>query len=343
MSLLHTFMNSPKTLKLTIPKTLRGPNGFKASVLNHGVDSTGHEPLYVVTLRDKAGKDYRLRFDAREVDDSTLKKALLFFRHDPLWRQHTECPLPPDTWRLASSVSPYEYDPQVADLFASLQAMGYPVMHYNKGAQHPNEGQCHLAIGAPWPTEIEQVMLNNGWASQAGTLTIRSIHGHGQLCHQALILLLDDWVHGAVDASGLRYQTQRDPEPWLPKMGHYPHTALLERLEINQIKAEKLNRFNGPASFDDYAKLTSGRDTLSSLNLDQLIKKLGKDPILAMLTDHADNPTILAKALRWRIRGLSLVHTREKHDVDIILHNFAEQERYKKRIERYGESAIAPV
>ncbi len=321
----------------TPPKTLKGPNGFSASVEFFGVHCSDYQPpRFLISLLSHEGKHYAIEFDDAEPSERIIQKSLLFFRHDPQWREHFSSTPPTPHWKSASKEDIVAYDPLAASYF---DALGLSPMSYNKGSSHPRGSACELALYGRFPDSILRIAQNNGWLLSDNRIRIDVPRGFSHLGHQSFTLLLDDWLSNSLDLSGERYHVGREPKPLFPEWPGYPLTALQENEVANQQKAKRMNRFVTFATFDHYARLTSGRDTYSSMDIDELIKRVGSDdPALIKLNDIADNPRMFAKSLRWRLRGLNVMHTLEKYRVDDILHNNAENVRQKRREELYPGS-----
>jgi hypothetical protein len=321
----------------TPPKTLKGPNRFSASIESFGAHYRDDQPpCFIISLLTHEGRHYTLEFDESEPSDRIIQKALLFFRHDPDWREHFSSEPPTQYWKSGGEEDIVAYDPLSASYF---DALGITPMSYNKGSLHPHGSACELALYGRFPDTLLRIAASNGWLLSDNRIRVNVPRGFSHLGHQSFTLLLDDWLSDSLDTSGERYNVGRDPKPLFPEWPGYPLTALQENETVNQQKAKRINRFVNLATFDHYARLTSGRDVYSNMELDELIKRLGSDdPALIKLNDVADNPRMFAKSLRWRLRGLNVMHTLEKYRVDDILHNYAENVRKKRREELYPGS-----
>lgn len=321
-------------MDIKLPKKLRGPDGFRAEIISSGNDYSHSVPLFCVEIKDGEKKRYKMLFDAAKPNTDQIRKALLFFRHDKAWREYFKVPETTPTWRLSDRLSLEAYDPQAFPYFQALRQRGNPVIRYNKGSEHPLGSICTLHIHGSWPPALAEIAVVNQWMTHENGISINCPRGASHLARASFLLMLDDWISESLDLTGKRYKVDREARPLLPDWPAYPATALAEQELINRKKTEKINRFLTPVTFDEYCQLTSGRDTFSNQSLDQLCKQLEGDEALSILNEMADNPIIFAKSLRWRLRGLSVMHTIEKYRVDDILHNHAQNERERKRLER---------
>lgn len=328
------------TTAITFPRQLRGPHGFRAQRVYTGTDISQLPEQLTALYATGDGAQYQLLFDASSVSQAQVDKALTFLCHDPQWRNQVLMPAAPPTWEASSGREAlYQYDEVMAPLLDELARSGVNVARYNKGTGHVHGSTLTLTVTGPWPLEVAQVLESLGWLMSGNGLKASLPKGYGHVLHGRVVLLLDDWLNASLDHSAERYRVIADVCDWMPPMKTYPETALLEQLEKNKRKARKLNTRLIPASFDAYAKLTCGRDSLSGQSLDHLIDQLKGDEVLPLLDEVAENPAILAKALRWRLRGLSVLHTLNKYQVDCVLDNHAEEKRYKKRLVQFGDKA----
>jgi hypothetical protein len=320
-----------------IPKTLQGPDAFKAHVLNASVMPLAENLRgFTIELLDNQDQHYRIAWPMAKPDSLQIAKALLFFRHDPTWRQHFACGPSIPMWGKGEDQSSLQAYDELA--FTYFKMLDITVMRYQKGGSDPLGADCELKIYGRFPDEILSISGQNNWRISDNHIRIRAPRGFGHLSRDMFILLLDDWAMQCLDLSGTRYQIKRKAEPWFPVWPGYPETALAENEQANRLKAEKVNALHSTQVFDEYVKLTSGRDTYSTMPLDELIQRVGEqDEALQRLNDVAENPTLLAKALRWRLRGLSVMHTLEKYRVDELLHTHAEKDRETRRQRRADE------
>lgn len=320
-------------MSYAIPKRLKGTKGFSAIVESFGLEYIDDKaPFFSISLLGSNKQLYKINFENAKPDPLIVRKAILFFRHDPQWRQHFEVTAQTPYWSRSSPEPLSTYDP-LANLL--LESIGVQVMSYNKGSEHPYGSDCELSIYGGFDPEVMLIAESIGWRISDNRIKVSSPRGFSHSGRELFILFLDDWDSDNLDPTGQRYIVNGKPEQLFPRWPSYPDSALLENEKINRKQAEKMNKFVTHANFDHYARLVSGRDTFSKMTTDELIKKLGEDDdALKKLNEIADNPIIFTKSLRWRLRGLNVMHTLEKYRVDDILHNFAENERERKRAER---------
>lgn len=295
---------------------------------------------FCIDILSNAGARYCIEFPREIPDEAQIKKALLFFKHAPAWRETFSTVEPTPEWTQESTESLAEYDPVVGPYFDSL---GLSVIRYNKGSNHPHGSSCSLSIKGPLPDELGDIMEKIHWRRGFNRIEAETPRGFSHLGRNAFILLLDDWVVGTLDTTGARYQVIRQPKAFFPDWPPYPKSALEESEAYNRKQAERINKFITLATFDQYVRLTSGRDTYSNMTLDQLLKLLGDDDVVEKLSQVAENPAIFAKALRWRLRGLSPMHTLEKYRIDEILHHHVERLREQAREDRKAGASTLPL
>lgn len=320
-----------------IPKLLQGPDSFRARVQSHGVIQLNEQIRgFSIHIMDAREQHYRIEWPVARPETQQINKALLFFRHCPQWRQHFACgPQIPMWGRDESSGTLEQYD-DIASSYFNL--LGLTVMRYQKSSTERLGPASELTVYGRLPEDILMIAKGNGWRRSDNHLRINAPRGFSHLSREMFLLLLDDWAMGSLDYSGCRYQINREAEPWFPAWPAYPPSALEENELSNREKAKKVNALYSTQVFDEYVKLTSGRDTYSTLPLDELIQRVGEqDEAVQRLNEIAENPTLMAKALRWRLRGLNVMHTLEKYRVDEVLHNHAEKERESKRQRRQDE------
>lgn len=324
---------------LRFARQLSGP-GFRAQQIHASQEDGPHAGRVVVLYACTEGHQYRLEFDSVNTRQSQVNRALMFLCHDPQWRQQLLFPPAPPTWEASTALLAIEhYDEVMAPVLNEMARSGVRVSRYNKGSGHEHGSTLTMAVNGPWPVELAHVLDSLGWLSGANGLKASLPKGYGHKLKELVLLLLDDWLNDSLDHTGNRYRIEVKDVEWMPPMKAYPESALRAQLEKNKRKASRLNQIKGPASFDSYTQLTCGRDSLSGQSLDQLIAQLDGDEVLSLLDDVADNPVILAKALRWRLRGLSALHTLNKYHIDCILGNHAEEKRFEQRKAQFGERA----
>jgi len=320
-----------------IPKTLEGPDNFRARVLHYGVKSLSENLRgFAIELVDNQQQHYRIAWPMAKPESLQIAKALLFFRHDLIWRQHFACgPAIPMWGKSGEPSSLSDYD-EIADTYFKMLELS--VMLYQKGGTEPLGSDCELKIYGRFPDDILYIAEQNGWRVSDNHIRLKAPRGFSHLSRDMFILLLDDWAMKCLDLTGVRYQIKRKAEPWFPAWPGYPATALAENEQANRRKDEKVNALYSTQVFDEYVKLTSGRDTYSTMPLEELIERIGEqDEALQRLNEVAENPTLMAKALRWRLRGLNVMHTLEKYRVDEVLHTHAEKDRESRRQRRADE------
>jgi hypothetical protein len=320
-----------------VPKTLYGPNAFRARVQHCGVVTNAENCRgFIIELLDDNQQHYRIAWPMAKPDPLQVAKALLFFRHDARWRKHFMCGPQIPIWGQNCTANSLEaYDPLANTYFKTLDLK---VMRFQKGGDDPLGHACELRIYGRFPGNILEIANRNSWRISDNHIRINAPRGFSHLSREMFILLLDDWAMNCLDTSGVRYQIKRQAEPWFPAWPTYPESALAENEKANRLKAEKVNALSSTQVFDEYVKLTSGRDTFSTMPLNELIQLVGEqDEALQCLNEVASNPTLMAKALRWRLRGLNVMHTMEKYRVDELLHTHAEKDREARRQRRLEE------
>ena len=270
-----------------------------------------------------------------------LSKFITHFRFCPAWRANFVIPV--EQTELVSILLPNGSSVQVdRRLQAYAQALcdqGHPVIEATLGSMSPlGVAACIRFVGTP-PSDLEDVWSALGWYNLDNTVSPTISRGWAHEFNNMFLLTLDDWLANDLDLSSHRYRLDRIPVPYIPEWPKLPREALVEHERMVRKEVGRLNKLDARATFEDLVSLTSGRDSFTLKPLPELQGLLAKDPMLPFLERRVKAPAALARALRWRLRGLEPGLILRKIDAEETLNRRDEARRQQMMQDRLARSA----
>lgn len=318
--------------------------GEKAELQIVGAASQGSEQGLMAWLISMPGKSYKALLPERDFSLKLLAKFILHFRFCPQWREHfrQDLPIHPQVDVVLITGNVFKVDQGIARYVGALCDEGYTIIDSREGDALPHGRSAMLKFASDIPKCIEEASIALGWLGLDRTIEPVPARGWAHEYNQMLHLMLDDWLHGDVDSTGERYALYRDPLPFIPEWPKLPPQALVEHERKLRKDVERLNRLDTKVTFHDLVSLTSGRDSYSRMSLDELKRLSEEDPFLEHLEHQLKGrePAALARALRWRLRGLQLDLVLRKSEIESMLNKRDEKRREEFRLKKAMEMAI---
>lgn len=289
------------------------------------------------------GKTYCAWVPAAEATRKRLDRFILHFRFNPEWRKHFCTPLSTInqvTVTLSDGIT-VAVDHGMAHYVKALIAAGCDVEEACQGDFLPNGRAASIVFRSTIPEDLEQAANAVGWLGLDRSITPTISRGWAHEYNQLLHLLLDDWLNDDVDRTGYRYVLNREPLPLMPDWPDLPPEAKAEHQRNLRKDVKRVNELDTRATFHDLVGLLSGRDQYSLMSLDKLRSHCQADSFLSYLEDQIQDKTALARALRWRLRGLNLDLVMRKTQAEAVLNERAEIRRTEYRLRKAGDAVMA--
>ncbi|WP_338924391.1 hypothetical protein V0M98_32785 (plasmid) [Pseudomonas silesiensis] len=315
---------------------IKGSDGLEATVTLYRVDKTTYSSASNRLHFDCVGGD---QFEAK-VSPSQLKsrfvdKLINAFRFHPQWREHFR------VFTHAHPVTELHYmngligsvDLKLQPYVQALNDRGFPTMASCEGDAHPMGRPPFIKFVGAIPEALETVWNRLDWVNLDRTVIPLSIHGFTHEYRAIFLLILDDWLHDDLDMSAKRYRLSRSDLPLIPPFPPVNEPELKAHQKVVAKRAKRLNLKGSKAStFDDLVKLRSGRDSYTNMKLPALLEALAGDPEVAHLQRLIKSTPDLQRALRWRLRGLTLEIILRKYEVDQVLSRHAELKKQARTL-----------
>ena len=299
---------------------------------------SGHTFFFEIIQRDKTYKNnFTKGLEIRSTDgqlyyidipkkwdrDDLIEKIIVAFVYYPAWRdnfarfvfEHKQVYC--DVLHQNGSLTKEKVDHAIAPFVEALNTQGFRTTASGSGDNHPNGRLPYIRFASDIPHDLESVCTKLGWLGLEPVISPTSINGTNHLAWRSFYLLLDDWAFGEVDRTAQRYLVIRSPAPAIPPLPTFHGHAEKAYQRYVKEQANKINKKQGKASFDEMLSLRSGRDKYSAWGLERLMEELKSDPLLNDVVSLVKgDEKALKRALRWRLRGLDLDGIREKQRID---------------------------
>lgn len=310
------------------PRKIKGLDGLSAIATLQRADKTSYRRASnVIRIECDNGDRFEAHIAPELYSPGFVDKVLSAFRFNPAWREnfriftheHATTDLVYQTGKIGC------VDVRLKPFVQALNDRGFPTLLSCEGDRHPMGRAPHIRFVDAMPEALERVWSTLDWVNLDRTVTPLPIRGHTEAYAQMFFLILDDWLNDDLDETGRRYRIARSPVPPIPEFPPINSHELQEHQRKVGRKAQRLNRKGSQeTTFDDLVKLRSGRDSYSSMKLPALLDALDGDPEVAHLQKAIKSIPDLQRALRWRLRGLTLEIILRKYEVDLILSRHAE-------------------
>lgn len=310
--------------------------GFKAELQVVGAQYQGAEQGLMAWQITLEGKNYKAWLPESDFTAKHLAKFILHFRYCPEWREHFRQDLPEhrqvEVVLITGNV--FKVDQGIARYVNALCDQGFTVIESRQGDALPYGRKAMLKFAGEIPEPIEKAVRALGWLGLDRSIEPLAVRGWVHEYNQMFHLLLDDWMHGDVDETGARYALHREAVPFIAPWPKLPEQALVEHERNIRKDVDRLNRLDTKTTFQDLVGLTSGRDRYSKMNLEKLKGLSEEDPFLDHLEHHLRDPAALARALRWRLRGLQLDLVLRKSEIEAMLNRRDEKRRSEYALQK---------
>lgn len=310
------------------PRKIKGLNGLSAIATLQRADKTSYRKASnVIHIECDTGERFEAHIAPELFSPGFVDKVLSAFRFNPAWRENFrlfthEHPVTELIYRTGKVGS---VDVRLKPFVQALNDQGFPTLKTCEGDRHPMGRAPYIRFVDAMPEPLERVWMALGWVNLDRTVTPLPIRGHTEAFSQVFFLILDDWLNNDLDETGRRYALSRSPVPPIPEFPPVNDQELQEHQRKVGKKAQRLNRKGSKeTTFDDLVKLRSGRDSYSTMKLPALLDALEGDPEVAHIQRVIKSVPDLQRALRWRLRGLTLEIILRKYEVDLILSRHAE-------------------
>ncbi|MBD8614769.1 hypothetical protein [Pseudomonas sp. CFBP 13719] len=315
--------------------------GVKAELQMVGASNQGPEQGLIAWHVQVGTKSYKALVPAADYSTKLLAKFILHFRYCPAWREHfrQETPQYEKVEVTLITGNSFQVDRGIATYVSALCDQGYPVIESRQGDDLPYGRTAMIKFGNLIPEPIEQAARALGWLNL--DLSIEPVCPRGWVheYNQRVHLLLDDWLHSDVDASGERYALHREPLAFIQDWPKLPEQAMVEHERKVRKDVDRINKLDTRATFQDLVGLTSGRDRYSRLNLEKLKALMVDDVFLGFLEHKLPDPAALARGIRWHLRGLEVDLIIRKAHIEAML-NLRDE---RKREEYRQQKAMEPI
>lgn len=310
------------------PSKIKGPDGLEAVVTLYRIDKTTFSNASNRLHFDCVGGDqFEIKIPPAKLNRKVVDKIISAFRFHPEWREHfrvfTHAHQAVDLHYQNGLVG--SVDTKLHPYVQALNDRGYATLASCEGDGHPMGRPPFIKFTGAIPEALEKVWNHLDWLNLDRTVTPLAIHGFTHEFRDVFFLILDDWLYDDLDSTARRYQLSRSGQPLLPDFPPVNEAELQAHQKVVEKRAKRLNKKGGAAStFDDLVKLRSGRDSYSTMKLPALLEALEGDPEVDRLKSLIKGTPELQRALRWRLRGLTLEVILRKHEVDQVLSRSAE-------------------
>jgi len=272
-------------------------------------------------------KNYQVLIPQEDYSPRYLRKFIMHFRHCPTWREYFVEYTPQyqqvEVTLITGNV--FFVDKKIAPYVQALCDQDFIVLSSAQGTDAPLGAPAHLKFAANLPADLEQVWSTLGWSNLDNSVAPVFPRGWAHEFNQLFLLILDDWMHADLDLTAQRYVLDREPAPFVPEWPKLPKGAMKEHERKVKQDVVRLNKLDTRVTFDDLVGLASGRDSYTIKHYPELKALLKDDPILPLLEERIAHPAPLARALRWRLRGLH---------PDLILRKIEIEEMLNRRDEK---------
>jgi hypothetical protein len=307
---------------------IKGSDGLEATVTLYRVDKTTYSSASNRLHFDCVGGDqFEAKLSPAQLKSRFVDKLISVFRFNPPWREHFRVFTKPHPVielhyqnGLVGSV-----DCKLKPYIQALNDRGFATLSSCEGDAHPMGRPPFIKFVGAMPEALETVWNHLDWINLDRSVTPFTIHGFTHEYRSVFLLILDDWLHDDLDITAKRYRLNRVDLPLIPPFPPVNEAELKAHQKVVTKRAKHLNRKGGKEStFDDLVKLRSGRDSYTNMKLPALLEALEGDPEVVHLKRLIKGTPALQRALRWRLRGLTLEIILRKYEVDQVLSRHAE-------------------
>ena len=317
-------------------RRIQGVGGFSGLLTVIERDETRYRAgACDLRIEADSGDLFIIHMSEEQNSPAFVSKLISAFRFNPTWREHFRVFTKPHatTELRYADGSVGRVDLGLQTFVQALNDKGFPTTTSCEGDHHPMGRVPSITFVDQMPAELETVWTALSWVNLDRSVCPIGCHGYNQVFRQMFFIILDDWLFGMLDLSGKRYRTDRVASPMIPELPPVNQRALNDHQRVVTKRVKKMNTLGDAATFDDLVKLRCGRDTYSTMKLPALLEALEGDPSIEILKTKVYTTPDMQKALRWRMRGLSLQMILKKHEVDQVLESKA-LARKQERIDR---------